>query len=145
MLKVEIENHLLNETIEFFFKMELTNGKQSRHRTRFVKLLNDNLERVAEEQDALIKEHCHLDEQGNPKQTEEGQYDFKDFEAFINDRTELYEEKVIIDDSNSQVMLMTIRDILDNYEGELSERKAVLYEHLCEAFKVDEELEDESE
>lgn len=142
-MEVKIENFILNEAIELFFEMTLK-GRDSRHRTRFVRMLNERLESISEEQTELLKEHCHLDEDGEPKTKNDGkEYDIKDLEAFSKDRQDLLDESFVIDGGDNKAMLMTLRSILDNYQGELSGRKAVLYEHLCEIFKVDEELESE--
>lgn len=152
MLEVKIKNHLLNEIINFLFDLKLDSGKQSRHRTRFVKKLNDHLEEVKEHQLELLKTHSHLDDEGNPKTKEvDGveRYDIKDEKAFNKDWLELMDEELIIDDKNSQLTLEVVRKVLDDYDGEkngdLSGRKAVLYEHLCEVFKVDEDIEEEVE
>lgn len=148
-MKVEIENYIIGETIDFLFDANITNGRESRHRTRFIKRLSKHLEEVNEEQNELLKKYCKLDDQGSPKVSEEGGktfYVFKDQESsrkYTEDYKELLDEKLIIDDSNSKEMLMSIRNVLDNYNGNLNGRKAIVYEHLCTIFKVDEEIEEE--
>src|SRR5690625_1793834 len=144
-MEVRITNHIINESIEFLFKLKLK-GKDSRHRSRLIKRLNEHMENVSEEYKELLKQHCNLDENGEPKTTEDGdKYDIKDLDAFAKDRTDLFNEEIVIDDTNSQVMLKTVRKILSDYDGELSGREAVLYDYLCEAFKVDEDIEDTEE
>lgn len=147
-MEVRIKNVLLNETIDFLFNMPLK-GRASRHRTRFNKKVNEHIETVIEEEKELLKTHCELDSDGNPltKKNEDGQeeYDVKDMKAFAVERGDLYNEEFIIDDSNSQVMLKTIRTALDEYDEELSGRKAIFYDTLCETFHVDEDIEGENE
>lgn len=146
MLEVKIKNNMLNETIDFFFGMSLK-GKESRMRTRFIKLLSTEVERVAEEENGILKEYCVLNDDGELEQNEDGTAIIKKGkeEVLMDERLELLNEEFIIDDSNSQNMLMTVRKILDDCDMELSERKAVLYDYLCEQFKVDEDLEEEQE
>lgn len=151
-MEIRVKNHLLSETVNFLFELKLDSGKQSRHRTRLVKKLNEHLEEVGEQQQELLKAHCNLDENGSPKTKEvDGveKYDIKDENAFNEEWLELLNEELIIDGKNNQLTLKVVRQILDEYDGEkngeLSGRKAVLYEHLCEVFKVDEDIEEEME
>lgn len=146
---VKIKNHLIEEIISFFYDLNLDTGKESRHRTRFIKKLNEHLEDVLEQKEVLLKQHCNLDENGTPKTINDNgtqKYDIKDTKVFEQDYLELMSEELIIDDKNSQLTLKTVRKILDEYDGEkngsLSGRKAVLYEYLCETFKVDEEIDE---
>lgn len=146
MLEVKIKNNMLNEAVDFFFGMTLK-GKESRMRTRFIKLISSEVERVAEEEREILKEYCVLNDDGELEQNEDGTAIIKKGkeEVLMDERLELLNEEFIIDDSNSQNMLMTVRKILDECDMDLSERKAVLYDYLCEQFKVDEDLEEEQE
>ena len=149
-MEVKIKNRVIEETINFFYDLKLKTGKESRHRTRFIKKLNEHLNDIQVQKQDLLKRHCYLDENGEPKIIEEdGQqkYHIKNMKEFENDWNELMNEEFIIDDANSQLMLKTIRKILDEYDGEmngaLSGKTAVLYDYLCEVFKVDEEIEED--
>lgn len=151
-MEVKIENFIINETVEFLYNANLR-GKQSRHRSRFIRQLNSHIDTIMEEQQELLKIHCNAEADGTPKivkdkETGVEEYDFKDEESkdkFIEERNGLFEEKLVIDDGNSRDMLLTVRQLLDEYDGDLSGRKAVLYDHLCEIFKVDEEIEEETD
>lgn len=151
-MEVRIKNSVIQEAIEFFFNLKLDTGKESRHRTRFVRKLNEHWEDIQEQKQDLLKRHCYLDDNGEPKIIEENgeqKYHIKNMDEFAKDWNDLMNEELIIDDKNSQLTLKIIRKILDEYDGEkngsLSGRKAVLYEYLCEVFKVDEEIEEEEE
>lgn len=145
-MEVRIKNILLNETVNFLADMPLK-GRASRHRTRFTKKVSEHIESVVGEEKEIIKNNCNLNEDGEPKTIKkdngEEHYDVKDLDTLTTERNDLYNEEFIIDDSNSQEMLKTIRTALDEYEGELSGRDAVFYDALCEAFKVDEDIEEE--
>ena len=154
-MEVRIKNHLISEVMEFFYNLKLNTGRESRHRSRFLKKLNEHLEDIKDQQKALLKQHCRLDEKGEPRIIQEndentGKYDIIDEKAYEKDYLELMNEEFIINDANSQLMLKTIRKILDEYDGEkngvsLSGRSAVLYDYLCEVFKVDEEIEEDDD
>src|SRR5699024_3997643 len=135
-MEVRIENQLINPTIDLLHQAPLK-GKQSRHRTKFIKMLSERLKEVVDEQDEILKEHCHLDDEGNPAKDEYDNYKIKDHhkETFLKDRNELYREEFVIDDGNSQVMLKTVRNILDALNVEVSGDKAIVYDYLCEQFK----------
>nr|WP_245301422.1 hypothetical protein [Virgibacillus natechei] len=117
-------------------------GKQSRHRTKFIKRLEERLQEVAEEDKQLLQQHCRLDEQGNPKIINGERYDVKDIEAFSKDKQELYNEELVIDDGDSQAILNTVRTILDECNVEFKDQQATLYDYLCDQFKVDETIEE---
>lgn len=146
-MEVRIKNVLLNETIDFLYEMPLR-GRASRHRTRLNKKISEHIETVVEEEKEIVKNHCNLDENDEPKtiKNEDDQevYDVKDMDGLANERNDLYNEEFIIDDSNSQEMLRTIRTALDEYDGELSGRKAIFYDTLCEIFQVDEDIEEDN-
>lgn len=145
MLTVRIKNHTLNPVVDFLYDLSLK-GKESRHRTKLIKTLSNRVEEVVEHQNELLKQHCHLDEEGNPKMTNDGKnYDVIDVAAFSKDREDLYGEEVVIDGEDSQVMLTTVRGVLDDLDIEMSGQQAVLYDYLCQQFKVDEEITTETE
>ncbi|MCM3110053.1 DUF1617 family protein [Lederbergia lenta] len=138
-MNVKIENAKLGQVIDLLFNLSLK-GKQSRHRTKFIKTLSDRLQEVTEQEKELLKEHCHLDEEGNPKTKNDGQnWDVKDIDAFIADKTELYEEELVIDGGDAHGMLKTVQKVLDECEVAFSGQEAVLYDYLCEQFEGDDE------
>ncbi|MEW9503398.1 hypothetical protein AB1471_16655, partial [Jeotgalibacillus marinus] len=71
-MKVEIKNEILGQAISLLFDLPLK-GKQSRQRSKLVKVLDERLKEVAEQEQELLKEHCRLDEEGNPKIKNNGQ------------------------------------------------------------------------
>ena len=88
----------------------------------------------------LRKEHCHLDEDGEPKKTADGKrWDVKDEDAFIADQEELFEETYTLEGGNVSGYLKTMKDVLLECEMEWSGQDAELYDLLCD------ELEKEAE
>lgn len=138
-MKISIENQKLVASINLLYGLSLK-GKQSRHRTKCIKLLNERLNELQEQENELLKEHCHLDEEGNPKTKENGtMWDVKDPDAFSKDRAELYEEKMVIEGGNNQEMLSTVKDVLFDCDKELSGQEAEIYDYLCDQFEEGED------
>jgi len=136
---VKIENHKLAPVINLLFDLPLR-GKQSRHRTKFIKLLNERLQEYQKDFRELLKDHCHLDENGEPKTKNDGQHwDVKDIDTFVKDKKELDEEVFIIEGANNQEMLKTIKEVLDNCDRAFSGQEAMIYDYICEKFEEAEE------
>lgn len=140
-MQVKLKNATLGQVIDLLFNMSLK-GKESRHRSQFIRVLDEQLKEVEKQEKELLKEHCHLDEEGNPKtvEKEEGTYwDVKDVKAFAADKTELYEEEFVIEGGNAYGMLKTLKNVLLNTDVAFSGREAVLYDYLCEQFEKNDE------
>jgi hypothetical protein len=140
-MKFHIENGKIVGAINLLSKLSLK-GKQSRHRSKMIKDLNTQLQEVAEQEKVLLKDHCRLDEKGEPKKTEDGRHwDVKDIDAFAADRKELYEEEFILEGGNAWGYLTTVKEILLECELEWSGEEADLYDYLCDEFEKEEDVE----
>lgn len=141
-MEIRLANNILEDTIGLLYELSLK-GKQSRHRTKFVQLLGEEHKHLLENEKQLLLENCYLDDEGQPKTKENGKYyDVKDVQNYTKERVELHKEEVVIGGANLQVTLKTVKEALRDCDEEFSKEKAVLYGHLCEVFKVDEEIED---
>lgn len=132
-MQIKIKNHLLEQPIGLLFNLELK-GKQSRHRTKFIKRLDTALKEVKEGHEQLLKEHSNKDEEGNPIVID-NRYDIKNVEEFNKDFKELYDEEFIIDSPADDEMLKTVKDILLNCEESFSGAQASVYDELCDIFE----------
>ncbi len=138
-MKIAIENGRLGQVINLLFNLSLK-GKQSRHRSKLIKALDTRLTEVAEQEKELLKEHCHLDENGEPKKKDNDQYwDIKDLDAFTKDKKELYTEEMVIEGGDNHGMLKTVKEILFDCDVEWSGQEAATYDYLCELFEGGEE------
>lgn len=133
-MQIKIKNHLLEQSIGLLFNLELK-GKQSRHRTKFIKRLNAQLAEVKEGHEQLLTEHSNKDEEGNPVIID-NKYDIKDMEAFNKDYKELYDEELIIDSPVDDEMLRTVKDILLKCEVSFSGQQASIYDEICDIFEL---------
>jgi hypothetical protein len=50
-------------------------------------------------------------------------------------RKELYEEERVIDGGDNQVMLQTVKKVLEDCDKEFSMQEADTYDYLCDAFE----------
>lgn len=136
-MEIKIENQKLAPAINLLYSLSLK-GQQSRHRTKFIRLLQDKLKEFGEEEKEVVKEHANLDKDGKPKTLEEGtKWDIKDGEldAFVKDKEELYKETRVIDGGDNQVVMQTIKKVLSECQKEFSGQEADIYDYLCEAFE----------
>jgi Protein of unknown function (DUF1617) len=131
-MRLYVENSKLIPTINLLQRLSLK-GTQSRHRTKLVKELAAHTEEVSKQEYDLIKEHAVKDSEGNPKMTNDDKsFEIENMDAFVKDSSELHKEKFIIEGSNFQEPLQTIRDVLINSEEEWNGQEADIYDYLCD-------------
>lgn len=133
-MQVRIKNSQITEFGQFLLTLELK-GKKSRLRTRFIKLLNEQLRQFNEEHTLLLKEHCHLDEEGNPKTVERDNkqyWDIKDIPSYKQDYNELLEEEFIIEGEDKRDMLLAVKVAVLDCEKSFSGNEAMLYDQWCD-------------
>lgn len=142
-MELRIKNRLIVAIHKFLYEIPLK-GKQSRHRTRFIKKLENKLQEVQQEEHEIRKQYCILDDDGEPKTTElpnnQVSLVFEDNnkkQDYWRERHELMDEEFIIDDADSQAMLDTIKIVLHGYDGEMSGDDADVYDYLCEKFGIE--------
>lgn len=134
-MQVKIENSKLGQAMDLLFNLSLK-GKQSRHRTKFIKTLSVRSDEVQEQQDALIKEHCHLDDFGEPRKIKnDTRWDIKDLDAYAKDMKELLDEEIIIEGGDAHGMLKTVKAVLLDCDVAFSGQEAAVYDYLCEQFE----------
>ncbi|MEW9503425.1 DUF1617 family protein [Jeotgalibacillus marinus] len=138
-MQVKIKNEQLGQVINLLFDLSLK-GKQSRQRSKFIKVLDERIKEVAEQEQELLKEHCHLDDEGNPKIKNNGQeWDVKNVVAFRKDKIELLEEEIVLDGGDNEDMLKTVKTVLFDCEKEFSGQDAQVYDYLCDQFEESDE------
>lgn len=135
-MKVEIENVYLKPAVDFLFNLELER-KESRHRTKFIKQMNERLKEVEQERYEIIKDHANLDEEGNLK-TKGDKYDIPSKDKFDKEINDLYTEKLVIEGGDNQQMLESISKILKEDESKLKGAKAAVRDYLSDQFQVEE-------
>ena len=120
-------------------------GKESRSRTRFLKLLNPRIDEIEKERQELLATYVKKDADGNRvyldkdnKETKEdtGRVVFTDEDKMNNEYRAYMSEDFIIDvtPSNSE-FIYAVRDILLNSNEEFSGVASARYDELATAFE----------
>lgn len=121
---------------DFLYGLSLK-GKDSRMRSRFVSLIENQLQLIQKERDILLMDYSRKDEQGNPITEQDGEG--KPF-VVITDPTSynleisklMSEEFVIEVKDDNREMLKTVAEIVLNIDKEFSGFEAESYNRLCD-------------
>lgn len=131
-----LKNYEIEKFGVFLYGLGLK-GKQSRMRTRFVKILNDHLMLMNEERQQLLEDYAKKDEQGEyVKEEHEGQQVFilDDAEGYNLEMMKLMKEEFIYEETQERLdMLLEIKEVVLNCDVEFSGNEAILYDKWCEA------------
>ncbi|KOS61403.1 hypothetical protein FJQ98_16880 [Lysinibacillus agricola] len=140
-----MKNYEIGELQSFLFNLILK-GKESRMRTRFISLLDNQIELIKKERQLLINDYASKDDKG----------DIVTETKVINDREEMIvifpsidaekeaqmqimlmmDEDFIIEETVDKIeMLKTLQNIILNCDLEFTGQKAVLYDRFCEIFE----------
>lgn len=131
-MKISIKNKDILQAIEFMKSIPLK-GTDSRHRTKFVKLLQKADDDFSESEKELLKEYNLLDEEDNLLKAEkQNEKDVKDFSV---PQKELYDEEVVIEGGQYANNINEIPRILNEYEGEMTGAEAEIYDTLLDEFE----------
>lgn len=114
-------------------------GSASRLRTRFIKKLQKQLDKVEAEKQEILKNYGELDGNGNIKVEEENGtqvYVIRDRQACEREIMELFEEVMEIEENEeNEKMLTIIRDAILNCDKEFTGLMAFDYDRYCEMFE----------
>lgn len=136
-MKIKIQNKYLLPSINLLYDLSLK-GKESRHRTRFIKLLQEQLKEVEEERKQLAEEFSRKDKNGKPI-IEDNKYVLENEKEFYKEFNELMDEEFIIEGANHEETLKTVKKILLECEVAFSGQDAMVYDYLCEQFEKGED------
>ena len=134
---IKLKNYEIDDFGQFLLSLPLK-GKQSRLRSRFIKLLQERALQVQEEQMAIINEYVKKDEQGKPKRKmKNGQevWDIKDGkeEEFQEQMREIAFEDCIIEiTAEREEMYQVVRDAVLNCDKVFSGEEAIKYDRFCD-------------
>ena len=126
---------------------QMLHGKESRARTRFIKLITDRTQEIQDERLRLLKEHSYQDKEGEPyyldakgkktlKKEEAVNFALKDEEKFQKEYSDYLSEECVIDVTPAvSETIYGVRDLLLNTRAEFTGRQATLYNEWCEVFQ----------
>ncbi|MFA9458805.1 hypothetical protein ACERJO_18845 [Halalkalibacter sp. AB-rgal2] len=127
----------LKMTADFLKNLSLK-GKESVHRMRVVKVLEEQNKKLAEEELELLKAFAEIDDQGELVQAQGGGFKIKedkDKREFKQQQEELYQEYFTVGDKNLETALKTVEEIVNDYNEELSDKDAEAHFLLVESFE----------
>jgi len=137
-MKLEIKHIYLEAVIDFLYNMSLK-GKESRHRSRLIRIMQERLIEVAKEEIGLMKECAQLNENGEAIINGQGAPVIRPecLTGLSEEKEALFNEKLIIEGGDIDEALRTVKDIVLNYTGEASGREAEAYDYLFMQFETD--------
>jgi hypothetical protein len=135
-MRIKLKNHHLVTLIPFLQGMKLK-GERSRARSKFLDIAMKAYASLHESELALTKEYAVLDERGDPKVTENGNFVFdKDaIKDYLTEREKLFNEVAEIEGGTYAEHFTLMRQILLEYDETLDGDNAALYDALCDAFE----------
>jgi len=144
---VTLSNYLVLPLFNFLGEMNLV-GKESRTRTRFIKMILDRAKEIEQERLDLLKKHAAKDADGKTIYFDKDKQETTDesiaqnikignSEGFAKEYNELLGEKFIIDvmDSSKET-LNGIKEILLNTDSSFKGNDAAIYDEICTAFET---------
>lgn len=135
-MKITLKNNELMPTISFLQNISLK-GKDSRHRTKFVKQLQIAFDALVEAEKDLMNDFGLLDE--NKELLPGAEQDKTSVKFFQSEQKILFEEEVIIEGGTFAKNFDEIPRILNEYEGELSGEQADIYDKLLDQMEEQQE------
>jgi hypothetical protein len=135
-MKIKLENRHIITLIPFLQSMKLR-GERSRARSKFLALAMTSYESLHSSEVELLKEYAVLDESGELLQTD-GAFTLKEETAleYHIEREKLFSEIAEIEGGTYTAHLELMRQILDDYDEDLSGETATLYDALWDSLEV---------
>lgn len=132
---MKMSNIELSEFCKFLIKEELQ-GKESRMRTRFIKIAQDRLDEIENERLNLIEKYWKKNEFGEKiiiQENENTKPLLEDENAFINEWIEVLNEEWILDETDERKeFLCVVRNIVINTSQKFKGQEAIFYDKWCE-------------
>ena len=124
---------------DFLYGMTLK-GKESRMRSRFIAIIEAQLELIQKERDILLKDYAKTDESGQPVlNTDKDGKEFmvlNDAQSYNLEIAKLMQEELVIEvkDDNKE-MLRIVAEAVLNTDKEFSGFEAESYNRLCDVLE----------
>lgn len=145
-MKVEIKNVMILNIIEYLHELSLVR-KHSRVRRDLIEKLSERHKKNEKTRISIAEEHCKKDSTGKPLIVDKS-YNIPDenLEKYKDDIDEFNNELLVIDGGDNREIIRTMKTILRKFEEtEYSGKQSITYDYLCNAFKIDENDEEEAD
>jgi hypothetical protein len=135
-MKIKLQNRYVVSLVPFLQGMKLR-GAESRARSKLLGLAMDVYGSLHESELELLREFAVCDGNGEPQMAEDGSFSLKDGNAagYLTERDRLFSEVAEIEGGTYTTHLEVMRQVLADYDGELSGDEAALYDALMDAFE----------
>ncbi|WP_077621576.1 DUF1617 family protein [Sediminibacillus massiliensis] len=137
-MQLKFKNYQLVSVQRFLYHMNFKKSKQTRARTKLIKLLDKKINEYQEDVKELIEKHGERD-MGQLVEAKEGGYVLENKRAFEVDSKELSEEEVIIEGGeyvNNFKVLYDAIDAIEEFDNGLEGQEADGYDTLMDAFEA---------
>ena len=131
-MKINLKNKELAPSINFLQSLNLK-AKDSRHRSKLVKIINEAYKELGEEEAKLMKDNGLADDEG--VLIDESKRDPKKVAVFNKEQATLMDEVVVIEGGMYAKNIDEIPRILNEFEGEISGVDAEIYDRLLDEFE----------
>lgn len=136
-MKIILANEVLAPSVNFLQSVKLK-GKNSRARSKLVKLLTKQFKELQESEQDLIDEYAKIGENGKQEKSENGnaKIDPDRAKEYLAEHNKLMAEKVEIEGGTYVNHIDDCQKILEDYDGELEGQNAQAYDALLDAFEA---------
>lgn len=136
-MKINLQNSYLVPSINFLQSIKLK-GKESRSRSKLVKLLTKSLKTLQEDENALLDQYGERNKDGEFVKEENGNIKVIKKVEWQKEHRELLETIAEIEGGTYVNHIDDCKKILDDYDGELDGANAEAYDALLDAFEAQE-------
>lgn len=134
-MKINLQNSYLVPSINFLQGIKLK-GKESRSRSKLVKLLTKALKDLQEDENTLLDQYGERDDDGEFVKEENGNIKVTKKAEWQKEHRELLETIAEIEGGTYVNHIDDCKKILDDYDGELDGVNAETYDALLDSFEA---------
>jgi hypothetical protein len=135
---MKVRNSDVKAFVDFLYDLKLP-AKKSRLRSKLVRLGQEHLKNVQVKQNDLLKKFAEYDDEGNMLTSTEGEntiVHLTDTEAYQKELKILLDECWTIDENDeNRDMLLAVKGVVLDFDGELEGDEANTYAMVCDALE----------
>lgn len=132
---MKLHNYELEPFVKFLFEMELR-GRESRMRTRLIKMLETHFSRYQNEKMDIAKQYARRDEQGGivtVRKDDAEMIELEDADAANRELLELAQERAVVEQNEeNRDMLLAMKEAVLGYDVPLKGASSAEWDRWCE-------------
>jgi hypothetical protein len=135
-MRIRLKNRHVIALAPFLQGMKLK-GERSRARSKFLNLVMGAYASLHDSELELLREYAVLDTGGEPRVSEDGSFSLREgcAKGYLAEREKLFNEVAEIEGGTYTSHLEVMRQVLADYDEDLSGDEAALYDALMDAFE----------